>query len=192
MGGELDSVNEMIARDDAAAYAYHSDNSYDPVTGLPAEMVADTSNPANAEYFRIIDNIKRNIVKIQLSMPPFHVDIIKKAHGNIPFERIAETLKTDELTIRRVLKSKNGKRLRVMLIHLQMAIEGPNEAQRRNMLYQIMQANMLDDPRVTISAIAEINKMDYQAKQLEQGMSSGQTVNITINTDQLPKTVLDV
>jgi hypothetical protein len=61
------------------------------------------------------------------------------------------------------------------------------------MLWRIGQENELVDPKVTISAVSELNKMTYKEWEQTNPQQSTQTpvVQININQDLLPKTTLD-
>ena len=62
-------------------------------------------------------------------------------------------------------------------------------AHRKNILYQILVDNQETDPRVAITCIQEMNKMDGVGK--EDLNKQPSQVTIVINQDQMPKTVLD-
>jgi len=123
-------------------------------------------------------------------MRPLHTDIVKRHHAGQQNIQIAEDLNITPQTVSNIVNGDKGKRLRALLAHYEYAIEGPNEAQRRNALWRIALDNEEDEPKTAISAIAELNRMtlaDYTQKQT----NAPQTTTIIINQNILPKGPLD-
>jgi len=161
------------------------------VEDLPAELLLDPAHPANDVYLRGIQRTKDLIVNLSLKMYAHHVAVVKMRHKGATHAAIAEAMGLSDGTVSRVVNSEKGRKLRALLAHLALSIDGPAEAQRRAMLTRIAQKNEDTDPRVTISAVAEVNKMAQQAVIIETASGGGTSINITINNDLMPKTVLD-
>lgn len=166
-------------------------NSRDDDYLVPLECVLDPTNPANSAYQRNVKHLKNQIVKIQAGMEYGVIDVVKRAHLQVPIAQIAQSMEMSETAIKRILATKKARQLKEMLLRLQMLLEGPTPAHRKNMLYEIMTENIKADPRTTIAAISETNKMEHNEKMLEAGLAGGNTINITINSDTLPRTELD-
>ena len=158
---------------------------------LPPEMLLDPSHPANDSYLQGLQKIKDTIVRHSGYMRPDHVKVVKMRHQGLATADIAENVNLTPNTIRRIASTPKAQTLAALLQHLSLAIDGTHEAQRRNFLWDIAIDNKKQDPRVAISAVGEINKMVAQDKAIELGGIAGGTINITINADLMPRTVLD-
>lgn len=154
---------------------------------LPPEMLLDVHHPANADYMKNINSIKRTIVARTMSMDPKHVDIVKRKINGARHVDIAEAVKRTPVNIGTVLKRKDAQELRALLEHFNMAIDGPNDAHRRRMLWEIAVDNKEMEPKVSISSIVEINKMNGTYNTAAKDTA----INITINNALLPKGALD-
>ena len=71
-----------------------------------------------------------------------------------------------------------------------MALDGPQEAQRAHFLWRIALANEKEDPRVAISAVAEINRMSHQRELFNTGNAGAGKLEINISA-ALTRTELD-
>ena len=154
---------------------------------LPPELLLDVHHPANADYMKNLNSIKRTIVARTMTMLPKHVDIVKRKIAGVPHKTIAEDLSVTPQTVGNILQRQDAQEPRALLEHFNMAMDGPNDAHRRRVLWEIAVDNQHLEPKVSISSIAEINKM--------QGTYSTTTkdtaINITINNNLLPKGKLD-
>lgn len=154
---------------------------------LPPEMLLDVHHPANADYMKNVNSIKRTIVARTMTMDPKHVDIVKrKINGNRHVD-IAEAVGRTPVNVGKVLKRKDAQELRALLEHFNMVIDGPNDAHRRRMLWEIAVDNQQMEPKVSISSIVEINKMNGTYNVAAKDTA----INITINNALLPKGALD-
>jgi hypothetical protein len=72
------------------------------------------------------------------------------------------------------------------LFYLQQLREGPNLEQRKRTLWEITQDNQHDEPKTSISAIQEMNRMDGIGKDTKDTK-----IEVTINNQLLPKGALD-
>lgn len=160
---------------------------------LPPEALLDSNNPANDNYLREIAMLKRLIVSESKKLKPKHVEMVKKHHLNKTNVLIAEELGVAAGTVGKALKQKPALKLLALLRHLALMMDGPREGQRRNFLWRIAMRNELEDPRTAIAAVAEINKMTHQDKQLELGSAGlgGNVVQVVINNEQFPRGILD-
>jgi len=160
---------------------------YDDIS-LPADLLADTDHPANDAFMLSVNNIQRRIVAHCQTMPRTHPEIVRLVHQGLNNEEIRN--RTGRSNTPAIMKKPASKRLLALLQHYQTALDGPNIAQRRNMLWRIAQREEIDGPKTAISALAELNRSDTALQPLEQGRSGGQTV-ITINQNILPRGKLD-
>ena len=162
--------------------AQYDDNS------LPADLLADTNHPANDAFMLSVNNIQRRIVAHCQTMPRSHPEVIRLVHQGLNNEEIRN--RTGRSNVSTLMKKPASKRLLALLQHYQAALDGPNTAQRKAMLWRIAQREEETEPKTAISAISELNRTDTALQPLEQGRSGGQTV-ITINQQILPRGKLD-
>ena len=165
---------------------YQSDTEY-----LPPDLLLDSAHPASGEFLRNLEMIKKRIVDASCGMWPIHIEVVKLAHSGKKTAVIASKLDLHPKTVRNTLKSPDARRLSALLAYLSLANEGPRVAQQRHMLWQIAVDNRESDPRVSIAANAEITKMRHQREVLEKGLTDGNKIEIIINNETLPRTVLD-
>lgn len=155
------------------------------------ENVMSSANPLRDHVLHDIQQTKQAILVQSQCMKPLHVEIVKRTHAGDSKKAIAEALGTTTATIAKTLRSEEGQKLTVLLMQLTLLMEGPLELQRRHMLWRIACDNEIENPKVAIAAIAEMNKVDYQKACLEKGVTGAGTVEIVINANQLPRGALD-
>ena len=154
---------------------------------LPPELLLDVHHPANADYMQNLNSIKRTIVARTMTMLPRHVDIVKRKVAGVSHADIAIELSVAPQTIGNILKRQDALELRALLEHYNLAVDGPNDAHRRRMLWEIAVENQQLEPKVSISSIVEINKMNGTYNTAAKDTA----INITINNNLLPKGKLD-
>lgn len=159
---------------------------------MPESLILADGHPANDQYLRDITTCKRQIMDASASMTGAQVQMCKSFHQGKSFKEIAEAVGCTPTTVSKHCKSDKGRRLISLLRHLALAIDGPADAQRRHTLWRIAMNNEDEDPRISISAISEINKMTHQEKLLESGQAGAGKFEIIINSTAFPKGVLDV
>lgn len=130
---------------------------------LPPDVILDDSHPANDAYLKEVAMLKRRLVAHAQTMWPQHVEMVKRRHRGHSPATIAEDLTCKPETVRRVERTAKGQRLMALLCALSQAIEGPMELHRKSFLWRIAERNELVNPRVSIAAIAEINRMGHNA-----------------------------
>ena len=159
---------------------------------LPPEFLLDENHPANDAYLQKVRRVEQWLVFESTKVKPKHLSIIKAYAAGQKQKIIAEQQGVTPQTVSNVVnKETSQKILSLLAYHLQL-LEGPQEAQRRAMLWRIAQDNEHDSPRTAITALEAINRMDlaHYDQQRDQ-MGHTPMVNITINAAELPQTVLD-
>jgi len=152
----------------------------------------DDYHPANDEYMRSIDMVQKRIMQHCANMKPKQVEVIKLHHTGKTNQDIAEITGYSEGNVSVIINSDNGKRLKALLCYYQQGVEGPNKAQRMNMLWRMAIDNERERPTVAKECIAELNRMDNAAQQLElTKQGNDNRVQIIINNEILPKGALD-
>lgn len=160
---------------------------------IPVGCLLD-DHPSSDEYLRDIEKIKREIIRQSDTMRPNQVRQTKLKHQGYSNSAIAEKLEKSPSSVSNTLAQPACRKLLALLRYLAMALDGPMEAQRRAMLWRIADRNEQEDPRCSISAIAELNKMDNNALQLEAMKSAGTgsgRIEIVVQSPALVRTVLD-
>lgn len=154
---------------------------------LPPELLLDEHHPSNAPYMQSLNNIRRLIVSHTQLMKPWHVEAVKMKVNLKSNTEICTALDKKPAAVTSAINSDNAKKLRATLQHYNVAMDGPNDAHRRRMLWEIAVDNQPIEPKVSIAAVVEINKMNgtYQTG------AKDTAINITINNTLLPKGKLD-
>jgi len=142
--------------------------------------------PINSSYEKRVGRIQTDILYIAESMEPWKLDFCRRYAGGEAKTKIGKDIHKADRTINTFLNTAPAQLL-VQYYKLLLDVEaGPTEAQRKSILYEIAIDNQSLDPKETIKAISELNKMDSDKN---QGGGLG-TINITISSD-LPKGPLD-
>jgi DNA-binding CsgD family transcriptional regulator len=158
---------------------------------LPPDCLLDGFHPAADEYMRATKRIQRLIVSASAKLKPKQVEAVKQHHSGDTHVRIAERLGVTPNTISKYIKAPTAQHLLNLLRAYQSAIDGPNKAQRINMLWRIASRNEIDSPSTAIKALAEINRMDESLIAANHPGTNTGNVTIEINPVALPKTALD-
>ena len=163
----------------------------------PLEDFLDRNHPTSDEYMQAVELIQRNIMHTSSRLRAKHVQMVKLSFAGLRTKDIAQRLGTTPSTVSRITNSDDGKKLLQLLNYHQIMLEGPNLAQRRNMLWRIATTEEHVDPKTSIKAVEALNKMttqDWERDNPEQaGAAKGGTapVIININQDTLPRGALD-
>ena len=154
------------------------------------EIEENRFHPMNDQFNREIKHIQSIVMAHQRKMTPKHVNVVKQKFAGNTNVKIAEAVGYTPDTVGKIVNSANGLRLLNLLRYIDSAMAGPSAAHRIAVLNRIVVRNEEDNPKVAITAIAEMNKMDMNlhAKNLEDVPT---TTNITINQNYFPKTALD-
>jgi hypothetical protein len=153
---------------------------------VPEALTNDRYYVGNAECARKETEIKEEIYAIAKDMDPLEVEFSRRYAGGETVNALQKTLKKTRRDLNQFLETARVVRLIGYFQHLNLYMEGPNQIIRRNMLYRIAVDNEKLDPKETIKAISELNKMDQSAR----GTSSSD-INIVINNETMPRGNLD-
>ena len=155
---------------------------------LPIELLNDPAHPANDKFYETLNQLKAAINLQMVLCRPIEVEAAKLDLQGLTHVKVAHKLDVAAQSIGKYLKKKEVRRLQSLIRHLQHLLDGPNLDHRKNILYRIAIDNEGQRPSVSIQAIQEINKMSGA---YEEKSTHGNTVNITINNELLPKGKLD-
>ena len=152
---------------------------------MPAHLQLDEYHPSNQDFYKTKRGIEQVIVAQSMKMQPRHVRAAKlKLRGKTSSE-IAAEIGVKPSTVSAIMARSDVKELLYQLTFMDTHLEGPELALRKHILWQIVVDAKEEDPRISISAIQEINK-------IEGVYNSGDSaINITINNALLPRGALD-
>ena len=151
-------------------------------------------HPNNDRYMRSLEHIQRQIMSVTHQLRPKQVNMLKSVFAGLNFTEAARLHSASPATVSNLVKSKLGSDLLTALQYHQVMLEGPNLAQRRNMLWRIATRSEEIDPKTTIAAITEVNKMTFAqhtAKTAEFNTQSSSGREVRIPQDILPAGDLD-
>ena len=156
-----------------------------PLT-IPVDVQIDPYHPSNQPFTKTEQAIKRVIVDQSVRMRPTHVKIAKMhLRGNTRQEMVDETgLKSGSVSA--VLARSDVNELLRTLTHLDGHHEGINLRIRKQMLTEIAIDNKLDDPRLTVTALQELNRIEGTYER-----ESHKPQTIIINNGIFPRGSLD-
>lgn len=169
----------------------YADELIDDGTNLPPELLLDKYHPHNDRYFQELKLVRMRIASQKALMKPKAAAAVYLFLSGSNYREIGDKLNIGPTTTSKYIQSTEGKRLASLINHHQQQIDGPNADQRKGILYRIVVDNERDDPNTAISAVKEINKMSGSYETPGSG-SQGNTINIQINADLMPKGALDV
>jgi hypothetical protein len=162
-----------IDKDLHTQLAYYED---DNVWETP-ELEESTYNPANDEFKRVLQSIKLQIRHLSLKMRPRHAMMVKLYVDERSYTNVAARLATSTQTVATVCKSPDGVRLRQLLAHHNQLVTGVSAIEREQLLWRIALNNELKNPRTSISAVAEINKMKADTEAFKVKLESERTIS---------------
>tara|TARA_R110000787_G_scaffold79885_1_gene174330 strand:+ start:428 stop:991 length:564 start_codon:yes stop_codon:yes gene_type:complete len=169
------------------------DTGYSP----PLVKFMDRHNPANDTYMKEVQQAQRVLLALRSHLRPKQVRILKSVFLGSNYTEAAATHSTTPSTVSKLVRSVNGSRLLAALQHHQSLLDGPQEMQRRSMLWRIAVDNEAVDPKTAIKAVESLNKMAEQQWQKDNpdsastGGVAGSGVTIIINQDTMPRGALD-
>lgn len=154
---------------------------------LEDEVFLDEYHPDNQDYLKDLKQIKRLIVQQSMTMKPWHVEATKLKNQGLTHKEIAEKVQKSVGGVQDMLKTPQSMKLRQMLQYHQVALDGPNEAHRKRMLWEIALDNQEAEPKTSISALVEMNRMDGTY----DNDAKNKDIKIVINNQLFPKGALD-
>ena len=152
---------------------------------MPAHLALDPYHPNNQEFYKTKRGIEQVIVAQTMKMHPRHVQAAKLKLRGKTNDEIAAEVGVKPSTVSAIMARPDVKELYYQLRFMDVHLEGPELALRKHVLWEIAVDAKEEDPRITISAIQELNKIENVYNNSDSG------INITINQNLLPKGVLD-
>ena len=163
----------------------------DPEEHLPVEMLVNPDHPSNEQFYADLAHIKRAVIAAQNKLRPMQRHAVLLHRQGLNNTEVAKKIDTTPVTVGKWLKSKEAVRYQAVMDHHQQMLDGPQFDHRKNILYRIALEQMKSQPKTSISAIQEINKMSGVYAENAAGGFSGD-INISINGELMPRGALDV
>jgi len=126
--------------------------------GTP-ELEESSYNPANDEFKRTVVSLQRRIHHLAGTLRPRYAMVAKLSLGTHTNIEIARKTRFNPATITNILRTDKVQELRRALIQLRSLLEGVSALEREQMLWRIALRNEEFNPRTSIAAVSEINKM---------------------------------
>lgn len=168
-----------------------------PAELLPSELLLDPTHPTNDEYTKNSKRLLQHITALRKRMPLRTVEICRLAQSGIPNSEIARRLHLKPQTVSNHKNRPIAKQFQAAVAYYHAHLAGPHLALRVNMLWRIAKDHEETSPRIAISAIAEINKVEIALKAVSttQNQASQENTNnrtlIVLDQKALPRTSLD-
>lgn len=142
-------------------------------------------------YFKLLALLRRELNHATQGMKGRQIQACKMFFEGRSRVEIGKDVSATPATISKWLKLPECKRVLALLARIELHNEGPVDGQSKHMLWRMAQRNEKMDPRVSISAISEINKMNHNQELLARGHTGDSKVEIVINNQALAKGALD-
>lgn len=157
-----------------------------PTEYIPPELALDEYNPENQDFHQKTRRFKQLMVMQQAKCRPHHVQVAKQHHLGKRNSEIAHDLSLHPATVASILKRKEVIHLIDLLRLYGGHMSGPTMDHKRHILWRIAVDNEQADPKTTMQAIDQMNKMDGVYTQ-----KVDLDVRITIDDGKFKPTALD-
>ena len=165
----------------------------DPTDTLPPELLLDPDHPDNDRFFDSLAHINRAVRDAAAKLRPIQKHAALLYRQGLNYTEISKKLDVTPTSISKWMNDPTAKRFLSVMDHHQRMRDGPNFDHRKAILYRIALEQEKSQPKTTIAAIQEINKMSgVYADNASGGINAGGDINISINGDLLPRGALDV
>jgi|TARA_R110000787_G_scaffold72134_1_gene160864 hypothetical protein len=153
---------------------------------LPPEILLDEYHPANQQYFQNLKTLEKALVAASQDAGAKYTAIAKLHHRGMRNKDIAEEIQCHAQTVGKALKSAKVKKINTLLFYLASLRDGPNLDQRKRTLWEIAVDSKELDPKTSIAALQEMNRMDGVGKEKHDTK-----IEVTINQALMPRGDLD-
>jgi hypothetical protein len=124
--------------------------------------------------------LKQEIAEFAKGFEPWEVEIAKRSARGESQHAVGKAIGKRHSTVVEALRKPALEQLIHYFVHLAIVQDGPNRLLRRNMLWRIAVDNEKTDPKESIKALAEMNRM-------EQGLRQTGGFTVVINGVDLSK-----
>ena len=153
---------------------------------MPECLSEDEYYVLNDHFVRQEIKVKEEITLAAQSFEPWINEFARRYAAGETINSLVKPLKKNRADLNRLLDKAPFVRLVHLWQHLNVMMQGPNEIVRKQMLWRIAVDNEKGDPKEATKAIAELNRMEQSARGL-----NGNSINIIINNEVLPRGALD-
>ena len=138
--------------------------------GEPAPVELDDSvyNPANDEFKRTLHALQNGVRRLAVKTTPRYAMIARVSLASNSNTEIAKRVRCHPTTVGKALRDPIVMEIRKKLIHINTLLSGSTAIEREQLLWRIAMKNEDIDPKTSISAIAEINKMKVDTEAAQQ------------------------
>jgi hypothetical protein len=157
-----------------------------PTEYIAPELALDEYNPENQEYHQKTRRYKQLMVAQQAKCRAHHIEVAKQHHLGTRNGEIANNLSLSAGTVTAILKRPEVAHLVDLLRLFGGHMSGPTLDHKRHILWRITLDNEKKDPKTSLQAIDQMNKMDGVYTQ-----KVDLDVRITIDDGKFKKTALD-
>lgn len=152
----------------------------------PTVVVNDPYYPDN-EYSKVKEfELKAQILTLTQMLEPWEAEAARRTAYGETMAAISKVTKKQHKLVNACLNMQSVQDLIALWQAVIVYQQGPNELQRKNMLWRIAVDNEDKDPKGCIKAIAEMNRMEDN----KRGVSHNR-IEIVINGETMPSTDLD-
>lgn len=152
----------------------------------PLAVVEDQYYPPNEFSRQKEHELKGQIVELSKELLPWEIKACKRYANGDSINAIAKDLKKSFGATKSALSAHVAQQVVELWRAVHIYQEGPNEAQRKNMLWRIAVDNEKEAPKEARGAIEAINRMIDS-----KNGRTGNRIEIVINNELLPRTKLD-
>lgn len=167
----------------------------EPIEITESDLDNSSFNPANDSYLAMTSHLQGRLTAQARVMRPSHIAIAKLLDTGLKNKDIALRVRMTPQAISNIKHSEPVKELRSLMNKYSSLIAGSTQAMRDNMLYRIAVRNEISDPKVSISAIAEMNKLVHNDRVHDLNKKTGgnatQTVIVQLGDSRLKPSALD-
>lgn len=154
---------------------------------MPDTLQNDVYYVANDKFVQRQLTVTDEIAELARQMVPWKAQLSRLMAEGDNQAQCAKKLKKSQKLVGKAQDEAPVVRLISYWQHLSWLQDGPNELQRKNMLWRIAVDNEIEDPDVARKSISELNNMANP----KNGSNGGQVIQIVINNEVLERGVLD-
>lgn len=155
-------------------------------------------NPANDEYKRTVASLHRLVTSLTAKLPAKHAMVARMMLSQLSPKEISKKVRLKTGTVYKIRKDPDVQKLARAMIQLRTLKEGVTAIEREQLLWRIALNNEEFNPRTSIAAVAEINKMKTDTAAMQEkikqntDLQNSPSIVIQLGDARLQPTLLDV
>ena len=171
------------------------DDSGEPLVINEEDLDNSKYNPANDAYLAMRKHLQGRMSAIARQISPQKLAMVKLAAQGAKTRQIADQTRVCPDTVLKTLKKPEVIELLELMHKYSSLMQGVTDAMKNAMLYRIAVRAELDEPKIAIAAIAELNRSAHNERTYKlnekQGGTSQQMVVVQIGDARLKPSNLD-